>query len=359
MNRLRRCLTILLLCLAWILPSTYVLAGPDISPLLQEETSTPTPEETTPTLSAPSPADIINAVNTLRIQNGLNALAVHDVLMQVAAEQANALAASEGAIGHNRPCGMSLGQDLLLRGFPLWGDLSQDGYRSENWGIAMTAEDAISMWLGDDLHTNTMLSAYRSDIGAAVAGSNQIYVVLETALRTNSGKMQYPAYAILTSIPVTQAACMGQITPNAAGSISEYLIPVAVSTARPDGDVVHEVKYGQTLWTLAIQYKVSIEHIKRLNNLSNDTIVPGWKLLIQKAATQPVPATITPLIFEPIRENLYSPTPLLALTPEATEVAFSMSAGRFFKENSVVVVAFVISFSVLVAAIVGFGKKKQ
>jgi len=43
---------------------------------------------------------------------------------------------------------MTLGQELLLKGFPLWGDLSMDGYRSENWGVAMTADDAISMWLG-------------------------------------------------------------------------------------------------------------------------------------------------------------------------------------------------------------------
>src|ERR1044071_6763776 len=110
--------------------------------------------------------------------------------MQVAAEQANALAASGGTIGHERPCGMSLGQELLLKGFPLWGDLSMDGYRSENWGIAGTAQDAISMWLGDDLHMNTMLSPDRSHIGAAVAVSDQMYVVLETAYSTSSGRNQ-------------------------------------------------------------------------------------------------------------------------------------------------------------------------
>ena len=103
--------------------------------------------------------------------------------MEVAAEQAKALAVMEVTIGE-RPCGMTLGHDLLLKGFPLWGDLFQDGDRSENWGIAMTAEDAISMWLGNDEHTNTMLSEYRSDIGVAVVFSDQIYIVLETALRT-------------------------------------------------------------------------------------------------------------------------------------------------------------------------------
>ena len=158
------------------IPFGRVLAGPPSLPLPQDEFSTPTLP------SPPSPADIINAVNNLRLSHGLNPLSSHPVLMQVAAEQASALAASEGSIGHQHPCGMTLGQQLLTMGFPLWGDLSLDGYRSENWVAASTTEDAISFWLSDDEHTNTMLSQYRSDIGAAVAVSNQIYVVLETAL---------------------------------------------------------------------------------------------------------------------------------------------------------------------------------
>jgi spore germination protein YaaH len=131
-----------------------------------------------------------------------------------------------------------------------------------------------------------------------------------------------------------------------------------VSTARPDGDVVHEVKYGQTLWSLAIQYKVSIEQIKRLNNLSNDTIVPGWKLLIQKAATQPVPIAVTAQAFEPVKQSLNTPTPEMTFTPVNPESVPSTSAGQFIRQNSIVVVALVISFSVLVAAIVGFRKRK-
>ena len=353
MNARLRCLIIFFFFLLWILPSTQVLAGPPNLPPLQEETSTPTP-------SMPSPADIINAVNNLRLQHGLNPLNVHDVLMEVAAEQVNALAATEGAIGHERPCGLTLGQELLLKGFPLWGDLSQDGYRSENWGTAMTAEDAISMWLGDDLHANTMLSEYRSDIGAAVAVSDQIYIVLETALQTNSGKMQGTAYDILTGIPMTQAACMGWQTQSAElGPLAQYSIPVALSTARPDGDVIHEVKYGQTLWSIAIQYGTTIEQIRRLNNLTDNIVVPGWKLLVQKGATQPPPSRMPPATFEPVMQNLYTSTPRKTSTPAATEIAPSLSAGLFIRQNSIVIVAFVISFSVLVAGILGFGKKKE
>lgn len=345
-----RILTFLLL--AWTLPLTTAHARTPNLPLFQETSSTPEP-------IPPSPAEVINAVNNLRLSNGLNTLTAHPVLMQVAAQQANALAASSGAVGHERPCGMTLGQQLLLLGFPLWGDLSQDGYRSENWGIASTVEEIIASWLGDDLHTNTMLSEFRSDIGAAVVVSDQIYFVIETALRTKTNQHQNSAYPILTAIPVTQAACLGQITPNADGSISQYSIPVAVSTSRPDGDVVHEVKYGQTLWSLAIQYKVSIEQIKRLNGLTDDTVIPGWKLLIQKGATQPAPPTQTSLTNFPIQTSTPYVVPTWTATPSSTSTPDEATVLiESLGQNKVVVAALIISLSVLIAGVIGFGKKK-
>jgi len=339
----------------WILPHrTPQIQSPNL-PLLQE--ASPSPEVTDTSQPAPSPADIVNAVNNLRLANGLNALSIHPVLMEVAAQQANALAASEGAVGHERPCGMTLGQQLLLLGFPLWGDLLLDGYRSENWVAAQTTEQAMEFWQGDAEHLNTMVSDYRSHIGAAVAMSDQIYIVLETALSTPSGINQNTANDILTGIPMTQTLCAGF----ASGAISNYSIPVAVSTARPDGDVVHEVKYGQTLWTIADLYHVHVEDIKRYNGLVDDNIVPGWKLLIQKAATQPPPPTAT------IFTNTPNPTatlftlpsymPTLTTTPglEDDPTVLAQALGQ----NKTVAAALIVSFSVLVAGIVGFGRRKE
>jgi len=321
-------------------------------PLFQEESPTPEPAILTP-------ADVINAVNNLRLSNGLNALAAHPVLMEVAAEQANALAGTEGVIGHERPCGISLGQYLLMKGFPLWGDLSLDGYRSENWVAAGTIEEVMAFWSGDEEHLNTMLSPNRSHLGAAVAISDQIYVVLETALQTRTGQNQSTAYDILTNIPVTQAACMGAATLNADGSVSQYSIPVAVSTARPDGDVVHEVKYGQTLWSIAIQYGTTIEQIKRYNNLTTDAIAPGWKLLIQKGATQPAPSSPTFLPAQATQSKVYFPTPTISPTLTGTPGPDEMIAFKELGKNRLIVAALIVSFSVLVAGIIGFGRKRQ
>jgi hypothetical protein len=358
MNTRLRCLVICLFLLIEILPSAHVIAGSSGRLLLQEATPTPISDETVTPPPIPSPADIIESINNLRILNGLNALSVHPVLMEVAAQQASALAATGGAVGHQRPCGTTLGQELLWRGFALWGDLSQDGYRSENWAMAASPEEVISFWLSDDLHANTILSPYRSHIGVAVAVSDQIYIVLETALQTNSGQMQHPAYDILTGIPATQAACIGLSTQDAEyGNLSQYSIPVAMSTARPDGDVIHEVKYGQTLWSIAIQYSTTIKQIKQLNNLTSDIIAPGWTLLIQKGATQPAPPVTALATFDRGIQDLRTPTPRFTSTAPATEPGTAIRPGQFIRQNSIVVVAFVISFSVLVAALVGFRRK--
>ena len=343
-------LIFLSLLLAWILPSAAAHAQALNLPPLQDASSTPE-------LDPPTPADVIEAVNTLRLSHGLNPLTVHPVLMQVAALQASALASSEGAVGHERPCGMTLGQQLLSMGYPLLGDLSLDGYRSENWVAAGTIEQIMSFWQGDELHLNTMLSPNRSDIGAAVAVGDQTYVVLETAWSTSSGQMQYDAHAILTGIPMTQTLCAGF----ASGEISDYSIPVAVSTARPDGDVVHEVKYGQNLWTIAELYHVHVEDIKRLNGLTDDSIVVGWKLLIAKGATQPPPVTDTPPA--PLVTSTATPYPTAApfhtVTPSLTPTVPTVPPNEFVKQNSTVIVGLLIAFSVLSAAVIGFSRKRE
>ncbi len=235
-----------------------------------------------------TPAEVIEAVNALRIENGLLPLNTHPVLMQVAQWEANAIAG--GAPGHTRPNGLTLGQWLLSLGYPLSGDLSLDGYRSENWIAANTAQQAVELWLTDGPHTNTMLSPDRSDIGAAVAVSDQTYIVLETALQTNSGEMQFDAYPILTAI------AQGGSLDGADSSVPQYIIPVRRSTARPDGNVIHKVQYGQSLWSIAVTYNTTINQIRAWNNLGESTeIYDGQVLLVQMGATQPPPPTNTPL----------------------------------------------------------------
>ncbi|MBI5839597.1 MAG: LysM peptidoglycan-binding domain-containing protein [Chloroflexi bacterium] len=242
----------------------------------------------------PTPSEVINAVNGLRLARGLPPLSVHPILMQVAQSQADVIAGTEGAAGHERPDGVTLGQLLIMLGYPLSGDLSMDGYRSENWVAADTAEEAVNIWLSDEPHTNTMLSEFRSDIGAGVAVSDQVYIVIDTALQTNSGQPQSDAYPILTGIPLTRTAYAAEATQFAVGGM-QYVVPVFRNTAYPNGDVFHEVKYGQTLWSIAVTYGTTIKNLRAWNHLGeNSTIYERQLLLVQKGATQPAPVTGTP-----------------------------------------------------------------
>jgi len=286
----------------------------------------PLPQETQETGSETlTAADVIQAVNQLRIENGLLPLNTHPVLMQVAEWEANAIAG--GAPGHTRPNGLTLGQWLISLGYPLSGDLTLDGYRSENWIAASSAQQAVELWLGDVPHTNTMLSPDRSDIGAAIAVGDQTYIVLETALQTNSGEMQSAANEILTAI------AQGGYSASGDSSVPQYIIPVKRSTARPDGDVIHKVQYGQSLWSIAITYNTTIDQIRAWNNLWEDTeIYNGQILLVQKGATQPPPPTTTPL---PSPTTFFvTVTPTVYSTPRTTTVQSAAATPDADKNHS-------------------------
>ena len=283
--------------------------------------ASPFTEGDTPTI-----AQVVEAVNALRIDLGLNPLSVHSALMQAAQIEAEGIA--NGMPGHWRPYGLTLGQWLISLGYPLAGDLSQDGYRSENWLMARSAKEAIQAWKGDGVHSTTMLSPDRSDIGAGIAVCDQAYIiVLVTALQTGSGKMQSTAYPLLTQVASSNSGLT-------VGSLdTQYMKPVALNTARPDGDVIHKVQYGQSLWSIAIAYHTTIEDIRALNNLwQATTVYEGQVLLVQKSATQPPPVT-------PATQEATTPLSTVFLrraTPSATATAppVSTSSEKKFAPRS-------------------------
>lgn len=300
----------------------------------------------------PTPSELINAVNNLRLSYGLPPLSVHPVLMEVAQSQAEVLANSSGASGHSRPNGMTLQAQLISLGYPLSGDLSLGGYRSENWVAASTVEQAIQFWMGDDAHMNTMLSTNRSDIGAGVAegGDGQVYCVIETALQTSSGQQQSGA-ADLVAQPSNSNATTG----SSQNGVAEYMMPVVLSTALPNGDVYHTVQYGQSLWSIAITYKTKIKSIQALNNLGEGLIVyDGQKLLVLKGATQPAPAspTAAPVSTMTPAPLAMSSTPTIEILSTATiQPTQTADAGSNAKPSSSKFLVIVL----IVAAFIGAG----
>jgi len=268
-----------------------------------------------------TPAELIDGVNGLRLAHGLAPLTVHPILMQTAQGQAD-YGAATGNLTHERPGGISYTQQLLMLGFPLGGDLTLGGYRSENIlsaPYAISWNEIYASW-SDDLHLNTMLKPVYTSIGAGIAqgADGEYYYVIDCAAMTASGKMQSSASVILTDIPGTPGSDNEQF------GVSQYMIPVLRSTARPDGDVIHKVRYGQTLWSIAIAYGTTINNIRALNNLGEETtIYEGQLLLVQKGATQPPPPTNTPPLiptFPPTASPTYA-FPTIAFPTKTVEVA--------------------------------------
>jgi LysM repeat protein len=79
-------------------------------------------------------------------------------------------------------------------------------------------------------------------------------------------------------------------------------IVLQTSTPNPDGSIVHIVQSGETLWSIAVLYKVGLNQIYTLNGLTESSIIrPGQKLVIQKADRTVTPtinatATFTPTL---------------------------------------------------------------
>lgn len=238
-----------------------------------------------------SAGQLIDAVNGLRISYGLAPLPSHPLLMQSAQSQADYMAAT-GQITHARPGGGTFTQQLISLGFPLAGDLSLGGLRAEN--ILMS--NGPLEWNGvppawqDEQHMNTMLSQNYTHIGAGVSQSGDTYYyAVDTASATGNGQQQESASSILTSVPAGASE---------AGGVSQYMVPVSISTAGPDGNVFHKVQYGQSLWSIAIAYGTTIKNIQALNNLGENSVVyQGQELLVLMGATPPPldPATMVAL----------------------------------------------------------------
>jgi uncharacterized protein YkwD len=327
--------------LFWFLAAIALFTSPGfaMSVAAQPRASIPFPTQQ----SQPTPGELIAAVNDLRITYGLPALRVNSILMYVAQSQADYLLNTQGGSGHARPNGMTLTEQLLSLGYPLGGDLSLGGYRSENFifGSSGDVQAAVHAWLGDDAHTNTMLSPNYLDIGGGVAISNDgaVYFVIDTARPTASGKPQE-----YTAVPA--GTVVSGLAVNGTPGVDQFMVPVTLSTPNSGGLVIHTVRYGQTLWSLAIAYNTTIQRIRDLNDLPSNDIYSDQRLLIRKETIQT--ATASPSI-EPEVTDLATSLPALITLPTVTPTPIPLFPGSDPKKDNLPL----ILISILAALCIG------
>jgi uncharacterized protein YkwD len=251
-----------------------------------------------------SASDLIAEVNALRKANGLAAYKINAALM-FAAQKHSDYQASIHQGTHTGAGGSSPGGRATSAGYG-------EGARTfvvENiaWGSNMSAQRAVVIWQGDSPHLNTMLSPDFQDAGVGVASDgNTVYFTLDVGYV--SGNAAPTAQAGATNTPLT--------TPTTPKPTGEWISPIRVATALPDGSIFHVVESGQSLYSIADMYQIPIEELLENNNLTLDSLIfPGDRLMIR-----PVQATLTPTPSETIPPPTATPTSISSPTSKPTQV---------------------------------------
>ncbi len=249
---------------------------------------------------------LIAEVNALRANNGLPPYAINVTLMAIAQAHSD-YQASISTVTHYGADGSRPFQRALAAGYPVGGDLTLGGFFSENIaaGTNLSVSEVVVWWQGDAPHLNTMLSPHLTEVGAGVTNVNgYIYYTLDAS--TPSGG------TVIYNTPDPNE------TPNGTGALPtlDLIMPVITSTPKEDGQVIHEVQVGQSLWGIADVYGTTVQEIRSLNFMSVDELVyPGELLLIRTVATE------TPSMPTLAGTSILSPTkPILTETSLPTSV---------------------------------------
>ncbi len=146
------------------------------------------------------------------------------------------------------------------------------------------------------------------------------------------------------------------------GAVVEMpLAQILTSTPWPDGSIYHVPVEGDTLWSIAEAYGVSMRDINILNGNSPEAneIYIGQRLLIRRgepmtatpeASPTPVPVTPSPTVFKPSRTPIPSataiPSPTATQAPSTVQLIFgnSQRVGWTFLAIGLVGIGLVVFF---------------
>ncbi len=249
------------------------------------------------------PAALIAGVNALRTSHGLPPYNVNSILMAVAQAHSD-YQASIQTMTHIGPGGTHPRDRVRAAGY----GAGHTVFVSENiaWGYYQTPASVIQMWTGDQPHWNTMMGEHYRDIGAGCAtdGRGATYYTIDAAYYIGESPPPPPA----TGTPG------GTVAPTATPVLP--VAPYIRATPRPDGAIIHIVRYGQTLSGIAYVYKVPLADLLRYNNLTlHSTLYIGEKIIVRPPQVTPTAtATATPTTTATPTATA-SPTPTVAPTP--------------------------------------------
>lgn len=231
-----------------------------------------------PSATAQDPASqIFQLVNQVRANYGLAGYTYNGRLAAAAQEQANWMAVNLQYV-HNH--GGSTPQTRAQAA-------GYGGRVTENivGGTNLTPQQGITWWLNSPTHFNTMISTRYTEAGVGVAyGSDQNFYVLVVGNPTDA-------------VPAGQQLAQAETAP-------AFVAPIILAQPREDGSIVHRVQSGHSLWAISARYEVPLETLLLYNNLAENAILqPGDELLIRLAEGQAPPPTPTPPATHIVRQG--------------------------------------------------------
>jgi len=203
--------------------------------------------------------DLIVAMNTMRASYG-NRLLVEDPIINAVAQSTAEIMAANQMSTHIGDIDGRLAAAGYGGGGKVWA--------TENFaaGGDYSIDEIMLVW-ADEAHMLPATNPAYCHVGAGIA-------------EAPNGLTYY----ILQAAYVAGESC-GKYTPPDGGDgtdappagVPQIIVPVKIATPDKDGKVFHVVEAGQSLWAIAIAYKITVRDLEIWNNISKE-----WKLQIGK-----------------------------------------------------------------------------
>lgn len=224
--------------------------------------------------------DLIVAMNTLRMANGLPALVEDSIINAVAQSTAETMAANQMS-WHIGDVSGRLAAAGYGGGAKVWA--------TENFAVGgQHSIDTIMVVWADPSHMIPAVNPAYCHVGAgtAKASNGMTYYVLQAAYIAGKSCGDYTP---------SEGGATTQPGGGSTGGVPQLIVPVKVATPDADGKVFHVVQAGQSLWAIAVTYKITIRDLEIWNNISKDAkLQVGQRLFIPGENTEGY-ATPTPV----------------------------------------------------------------
>lgn len=258
-----RCLVLLTLLAGILSPAKAVLAEPASNPPIAQPGAKSAQSDVTA-------YDLIVAINTLRVSYGYPALIEDSIIDAVAQSTAEIMAANKMSSHIGDVSGR-------LQSAGYGGGATVQGTENFAVGRTFTIDEIMVVW-SDAAHMLPVTNEAYCNVGAGIAKSADglTYYVLQAAYSHNKTCGNYTA----------TGSTVSQTGETATGASYGVIVPVQVATPDENGNIYHVVQSGQSFWSIAIAYKLTVKDLQIWNNLdSSSTLQTGQKLFIPSANT--------------------------------------------------------------------------